>query len=653
MRRKAFIWVLATLWLCVGGSALAQGTVRFVLNRDNVNIRLLPALGAEVIAFANAGTTFVADARSQDSEWLRINFAGEEAWIGVAVVSVLQGDIDSLPVRDPRFIPYRGFESPRSGFTDADSEIRGRLAESGLRVRSGPGRAYIVLADAPRFTVLPLLGRTADNAWLQVNFEGTLGWVATRFVEIQDNRNILELPVDGIVASDPPFDFESEEELVGILRFMRERLDLAQISLDTQRAAWTDAALGNAPFCGGYPSRPTGFNIPRRTYQRYFNTLDPLIVDFNDAMTNIRNAIELQIDVCDRPQASVVLTSTPVVTGGLDLVNAADRQVALLRQRIDELLPEFGPDDCIFQFQGYIDVLRLIRQQEIIVDNFDEGNLVTGYCVDANELDTLRVELLRDGSNYDVLIAVSPLNNPTDFLGSATGDPSENENLTIINNIPIPLTGRYLIIVSIEPPDDEFAEGDFALYVNNTFGSQQFGASLGVDEEGNITLNEPDLGGDIVSGGGTGAEVIGPAQPQQATNVQTAAINVRDRPDVSGASVGALQPGETVPIVAVEVGWVQVQLPSGATGWVQRDLVSVTNQDTTPPTTTTTTTESSGTLTTDGTCPGVTLTCDEIFTCSAVQACVDAGSTSLNPNGNNLACDADEAPDLSCSVSVP
>ena len=122
--RKVVFWLLVlltTFVLSVGivfAQPIPQGSVQIVVNRDNVNVRMSPALGADLAGTVNAGYATVANGRSPDNQWLRIDFQGQEAWIGVPVITVLQGDIAALPVGDPRSIPYGGFESPRSGPSD-------------------------------------------------------------------------------------------------------------------------------------------------------------------------------------------------------------------------------------------------------------------------------------------------------------------------------------------------------------------------------------------------------------------------------------------------------------------------------------------------------------------------------------------------------
>jgi uncharacterized protein YraI len=286
MRVKAF-WLVILLAAITVGISAAQEQPTILVNRDGVNVRLYPAIGADVIGFVNAGWRAPATGRSPDNQWIRIDFNGEEGWIGFPVINLF-GDINSLVVADPRTIPYGGFESPRSGTTSASSEVSGKLQFSGIRVRGGPSRAYPVLANAPRYTIFPLLGRTPNNAWLQVNFEGTLGWVATQYVEFQNNTNILQLPVNGIVADSLPISGDTQDAYEATLRFMRDRVDLAQPSLDTIRGVWTNIALGGESGCGGYPARPTNFNIPNPLLAAFFPTLEPLQTLFNDAARRCR-----------------------------------------------------------------------------------------------------------------------------------------------------------------------------------------------------------------------------------------------------------------------------------------------------------------------------------------------------------------------------
>lgn len=550
MRRTAFWFVigLATLGLAVGLVSAQSTGAEILVNRDGVNVRLFPAIGAEVLGFVDAGWRAPATGRSPDNQWIRIDFNGEEGWIGFPVINLF-GDINALPVADPRSIPYGGFEAPRSGISSASSAVSGKLQLSGLRVRGGPSRAYPVLANAPRYTIFPLTGRTINNAWIQVNFEGTLGWVATQYVEIQNGASILELPVDGVVADQAAISDATAEDYEATLRFLLDRVDLAQPSLDAIRGIWTTIALGDLATCGLFPARPTDYNIPNPLFAAYFPTLDPIQRLFNDAMANIRTSIDLWLEVCQQPQPQRGVVGQATVTGALEAVNLADQQVAELRQRLNELLPpalEIGPDQCLFTYQGASDVLPVIGFNQIVRSTFEPSTPVVGFCFDANAGQSLRFEFLQVSGNATPRMSVTLFDNPTAFI--ANGLAVAGEDYLSVGPIIINTTGRYLLIIS---HDDDFLNepltSDFALLISDVTGATVAGPTLFIDPNtGDVTRTDPFV-------------------PPVATPL----------------------PGIPTPVVV---------------------------------------------------CPSLTLTCEFLVTCEFAQACLAAGNTSLDPDGNGIPC---------------
>jgi len=498
MRKQGF-WLLALAAALVLTTSLAAAQsdpinsptgVSVLVNRDGVNVRLFPEIGAEVIGFVNAGWRAPATARSPDNEWVRIDFNGEEGWVGFPVINVF-GDLNSLPVADPRTIPYGGFASPRAGLTSATSPVAGRLADSGMRVRAGPSRAYPVLANAPRYTVFPLLGRTISNGWVQVNFEGTLGWVAVRYVELLNNASIVALPVDGVVADSLPISEPTATDYEATLRMLLDRVELAQPSLDAIRAVWTNIALGGESACGGFPARPSNYNIPNPLLAAFYGTLDPLQTLFNDAMTNVRAAIDLWIDACQQPQPQRGVVGAATVQGALLTINTADAQFLELRRRLNELLPaigEVGPDQCLFTFQGASDILPVIPIGQIVRSTLDGSQRTVGFCFDIDAGKSLRFEFLQVAGNALPLVAVTPFDNPTAFL--ATGRAVAPDTTLVLGPVLISTPGRYLFIVS----DTTAAAltSDFAVLISDVTGLTAFGPSLQRDPAtGNLIIVPP------------------------------------------------------------------------------------------------------------------------------------------------------------------
>ncbi|MCB9451215.1 MAG: SH3 domain-containing protein [Anaerolineaceae bacterium] len=495
--RKTVCWfiILLVTWSLSVSVTLAQPlphpTVEILVNRDGVNIRLFPAIGAEVVGFVNAGWVTLADARSPDNQWVRVDFNGQEGWIGVAVINIF-GDINSLTVADPRTIPYGGFDSPRSGPSDASSAIIGRLALSGLRLRAGPSTAYPVLANPLRYSEFPLLGRTANNAWLQVNFEGTLGWVAAQWVEIQGGHSIVELPIDGVVASGPPTSADTEDNYFATLRLMLDRVNIAQTSLDAIRSTWTTVALGQRAACTPFPPRPSDINIANPLLAAFYPTLNPLQTDFNIAMSNVRLAIDLWIEACSqRTLNSNAVVGQATVEGALNAIQIADGQFADLRRRLNELIPpllEVGADQCLFTFQGKSDVLQRITVGEVVLDSLTPRKTSVGYCFDANTTQSLRFEVLQLNGNIRPLLAVSLFDNPSSFLavGRGTGDP-----LLTVAPVTITMDGVYLLILSdISEDQPDPVNGDYALLISNIAGAIVSGPGLSIDPTtGQLVVN--------------------------------------------------------------------------------------------------------------------------------------------------------------------
>lgn len=581
MRKPAF-WLtmlIATLCLSVGAAVAQQigptGT-RVLVNRDNVNVRLFPAIGAEVLGFVDAGFTAQVYARSADSQWVRVNFLGEEGWIGVAVLTVLDGDINSAPVADPRTIPYGGFESPRAGTTSATSPVQGRLVENGVRVRAGPSRSYPILANAPRRTEFSLLGRAYDNRWLQVNFEGTLGWVSATEVTIIAG-DINSLPVDGITAESLPLSTSTANDFLALLRLMRDRVNLAQPSLDAIRATWTNVALGGQAPCGNYPAQPTGINIALPLLAAYVNTLDPLQRQFNDAMANVRNAITLLIDACSFGTSSI---GEATVRGALDIVNLADTQFAQLRQRLAELIPperEPGPNECLFMFGVQGEILPRLDLGRAYVDHYTPRDTISGYCFDATQGQTLTVTIVPLTGNLVFFIAVSPIDNPTNFLAVSTISPT-SVGATV--SFSATITGRYLIIAT----DRGDLVGARALPPEGDFGIAVYPSGTQVDTASAIDL----------------------ATGQAAQGY-----------DLSGF---------TAPVLAPTPLFIQPTIISPGTPFSPVVTQSVA------------TTPMSPVQPINVFCPGLNLQCNQL-TCEQARACLQAGNFTLDPDNDFIPCE--------------
>jgi uncharacterized protein YraI len=63
-------------------------------------------------------------------------------------------------------------------------------------LRTGPGMDFDRITVLEPVTTLPAIGRTADTRWMQVVYDGQLGWVAA--ILLVWTGDVTQLPVDGI-----------------------------------------------------------------------------------------------------------------------------------------------------------------------------------------------------------------------------------------------------------------------------------------------------------------------------------------------------------------------------------------------------------------------------------------------------------------------
>lgn len=473
--------------------------VSAVIVTDGTNFRLVPAIGAEVVGILNAGLRIDnIEARSPDGEWVRATIGGQQGWIGMPTFTILSGDVAALPVADPRTIPYGGFEQPRAGLTSVAGPYSVRLADSNQRLRAGPSTGYPILANPPRYSVMPLLGITRDHGWVQVNFEGTLGWMKwLEGIELNTPDPLVNpldvVPVDGIIADAVPFSDNTFDSYVDTLKLMLERVNIAQQSLDQVRAIWTDVALGGTVTCGNFPARPSDYNIPQSLLAAFYGTLDPLARDFNQAMAYIRQSIDILYEACGvvQPQPGSVGVGTASVA--LEAANAAAALLDSLRERLIQIIPiDQIPteEQCLFTFNDQSEIVPRLIPGRVAITRLDRNERVKGFCFDATQGLRFRIELVRVNGQMNPQAAVSNFQRPADFI--AVGRLPEDERYVAIYPILIPETGQYLVLLS--DVDNITPDGELAILLTDITAISGIPApNLGLDANGNVITN-PVLG---------------------------------------------------------------------------------------------------------------------------------------------------------------
>jgi hypothetical protein len=201
MKRLRFQIVLLLICLWSGVlAAAAQETARpeRLLLRvvvDSAFIHSDPLLSAEATASAFEGDLLEAIGRNADGTWYEVArpySTTKLGWISNAVVGRPNSDIFALPITST--VGVTGdvpvYDTGYAAFVLGNTSLR---SQPGIRAQR--------LALIPNSVTIPVLARNQDGSALQVNYNGTVGWVASYLVRI--NVDPMDLPqAEGLSA--PP-----------------------------------------------------------------------------------------------------------------------------------------------------------------------------------------------------------------------------------------------------------------------------------------------------------------------------------------------------------------------------------------------------------------------------------------------------------------
>jgi uncharacterized protein YraI/uncharacterized protein YndB with AHSA1/START domain len=148
-----------------------------------LNVRNAPsAINSQVLIKIDNGQIYPVLGRNADSSWWQINVNGITGWVSGRYVQV--SGAGGVPVIDA---PQPQVPTTPTGFT-VQTTVN-------LNLRAGPTTASEPLLVIPRGSAAAVLGRNADNSWLRVNFDGTVGWVAFRYVTSETPLDFSQIPV--------------------------------------------------------------------------------------------------------------------------------------------------------------------------------------------------------------------------------------------------------------------------------------------------------------------------------------------------------------------------------------------------------------------------------------------------------------------------
>ncbi len=181
--------------------ALASPTMQAAPKPDGTPVSRLPETAVAPTG-APTGTIVAASPAVQAAQQYTV-VEGDTLW-GIAVNFHLS--LDEIVAANPNINPDRVYPGdviniPAPGTIDVSQITRQPTAPAavqtnvtaqvkadgdGLRLRKDPAIGDNIITRLPALTPLSLIGRTDDNAWLQVTLsDGTVGWVMSQYVDVK------------------------------------------------------------------------------------------------------------------------------------------------------------------------------------------------------------------------------------------------------------------------------------------------------------------------------------------------------------------------------------------------------------------------------------------------------------------------------------
>lgn len=166
-----------------------------------VNARTAPTLTATILSVLPNGAVLPALGRSPDNLWVQVELPDKQlAWVFREAVNV-SSNIDDAPVvgaesggaaPPPTATPAEG--APATGAPADGAPTATIVSLLGSNVRTTPSNESEPIETAARGTLFPVIGRSADSVWLQVQLaDGATGWIMATTAEL--NVDIATLPV--------------------------------------------------------------------------------------------------------------------------------------------------------------------------------------------------------------------------------------------------------------------------------------------------------------------------------------------------------------------------------------------------------------------------------------------------------------------------
>ena len=169
-----------------------------VIVLGEMNIRSGAGTEYDIIGSATAGQEFGITGKNQEEDWWQIDLDGQTGWIYAPFV--VASNAESVPVVAAALTPPADNLPPPA--TDEQEDAAPLATVNGLtNVRSGPGTNHPILGEASTGQQFAILGKSPDEEWWQIDFEGQTGWIYAPNVTATNAENVQ---VAAVIPAPPP-----------------------------------------------------------------------------------------------------------------------------------------------------------------------------------------------------------------------------------------------------------------------------------------------------------------------------------------------------------------------------------------------------------------------------------------------------------------
>lgn len=162
-----------------------------------INVRNSADVNAGSLGMLNYGDEIQVIGKNDDSSWLQIYYppgSVSTGWVAEEFVAVAEEDLKKIPIVQPGAAQSGPVAPAVQAATPIPAEQkRTARVKNQIFVRSGPGQTFDDLGVINADTVVSLTGRSQNNVWVQIVFDGGTdgkGWVAAAYLDGADLQGL-------------------------------------------------------------------------------------------------------------------------------------------------------------------------------------------------------------------------------------------------------------------------------------------------------------------------------------------------------------------------------------------------------------------------------------------------------------------------------